>query len=71
MATPSSALAWIMDIGAWRDTVHGVARVGHGLGTKPPPKAILGALWPLLYFDSACGFLVSLRLSNSKSEVEL
>ena len=25
-----------MDRGAWRDTVHGVARVGHDLATKPP-----------------------------------
>ena len=27
-----------MDRGAWRDTVHGVARVGHDLVTKPPPQ---------------------------------
>ena len=26
-----------MDRGAWRATVHGVARVGHDLATKPPP----------------------------------
>ena len=26
-----------MDRGAWRATVHGVARVGHALVTKPPP----------------------------------
>ena len=26
-----------MDRGAWRATVHGVARVGHDLVTKPPP----------------------------------
>ena len=26
-----------MDKGAWRATVHGVARVGHDLATKPPP----------------------------------
>ena len=32
-----------MDRGAWRTTVHGVARVGHNLVTKPPP------LW-LWYF---------------------
>ena len=31
------------DRGAWRATVHGVARVGHDLGTKsPPPTARLG-----------------------------
>ena len=27
-----------MDRGAWWATVHGVARVGHDLATKPPPK---------------------------------
>ena len=28
-----------MDRGAWQATVHGVARVGHDLATKPPlPK---------------------------------
>ena len=39
MATYSSILAWDnpMDRGAWRATVHGVARVGHDLATKPPP----------------------------------
>ena len=26
-----------VDRGAWRATVHGVARVGHDLETKPPP----------------------------------
>ena len=26
-----------MDRGAWRATVHGVARVGYDLATKPPP----------------------------------
>ena len=26
-----------MDRGAWQATVHGVARVGHDLATKPPP----------------------------------
>ena len=39
MATHFSILAWEipMDRGAWRATVHEVARVGHDLGTKPPP----------------------------------
>ena len=38
-ATHSSILAWrfCMDRGAWQATVHGVARVGHDLVTKPPP----------------------------------
>ena len=26
-----------MDRGDWQATVHGVARVGHDLATKPPP----------------------------------
>ena len=26
-----------MDRGAWRAVVHGVARVGHDRGAKPPP----------------------------------
>ena len=26
-----------MDRGAWQATVHGIARVGHDLATKPPP----------------------------------
>ena len=32
-----SCLANPMDRGAWQATVHGVARVGHDLVTKPPP----------------------------------
>ena len=31
-----------MDRGAWWATVHGVARVGHGLATKPPPGIRVG-----------------------------
>ena len=29
-----------MDRGAWQATVHGVARVGHDLATKPPPPHV-------------------------------
>ena len=29
-----------MDRGAWRATVHGVARIGHDLATEPPPPPI-------------------------------
>ena len=29
-----------MDRGAWKATVHGIARVGHDLATKPPPSYI-------------------------------
>ena len=32
-----SCLEKSMGRGAWRATVHGVARVGHNLETKPPP----------------------------------
>ena len=40
MATHSSILVWTipMDRGAWQATVHGVARVGHDLATKPPQQ---------------------------------
>ena len=40
MATHSSILAWRIptDRGAWQTTVHGVARVGYDLATKPPPR---------------------------------
>ena len=47
MVTRSSILAWRipMDRGAWRATVHGVARVRHDLATKPPPPiSLLGVL---------------------------
>ena len=27
-----------IDRGAWQATVHGIARVGHNLATKPPPR---------------------------------
>ena len=36
MATHSSILVWRMDRGAWKATVHGVARVENDLVTKPP-----------------------------------
>ena len=29
-----------MDTGAWQATVHGVARVGHSLATKPPLQGL-------------------------------
>jgi len=28
-----------MDRGTWQATIHGVARVGHDLATKPPPPS--------------------------------
>ena len=33
-----------MDRGAWRAAVHGVARVGHNLATKPPPPPFVSDL---------------------------
>ena len=35
-----SCLESLMDREAWQATVHGVARVGHNLATKPPPGLI-------------------------------
>ena len=32
-----SCLENLMDRGVWQATVHGVARAGHDLNTKPPP----------------------------------
>ena len=34
-----------MDRGAWQAVVHGVARVGHDLVTKPTPGPIYGLAW--------------------------
>ena len=33
-----SCLEKTMDRGAWQATIHGVARVGHNLATKPPQR---------------------------------
>ena len=33
-----SYLKNLMDRGAWWAKVHGIARVGHDLATKPPPQ---------------------------------
>ena len=33
-----------MDRGGWRAAVHGVARVGHDLATKPPPPPFVSDL---------------------------
>jgi len=34
-----SCLEHPMDRGTWQATIHGVARVGHDLATKPPPPS--------------------------------
>ena len=34
-----------MDKGAWQATVHGFARVGHDLVTKPPPPSCNYSFW--------------------------
>ena len=39
-----SCLERLMDRGAWRATVHGFARVGHKLATKPPYVTSIKAL---------------------------
>ena len=36
-----SCLESPMNRGAWQATVHGVARVGHNLATKPPPPSFI------------------------------
>ena len=44
-----------MDRGAWQATVHGIARVGHNLATKPPQHFVYFPSWflaiPLYYFS--------------------
>ena len=49
MTTQSGILVWgdAMGGGAWQATVHGVARVGHGLETKPPP--LWSYYWSFVY----------------------
>ena len=39
-----SCLENTMDRGAWQATVHGVARIGHDLATKPPPLTSIHAM---------------------------
>ena len=39
-----SCLGNPMDRGAWRATIHGVARAGDNLDTKPPPPPFLMCL---------------------------
>ena len=36
-----------MDRGAWRATVHAVAKVGHDLATQPPPLVSQGVYFQL------------------------
>ena len=42
---PYSCCKNLMDRRAWRATVHGVARVGHNLVTKPPPPSHTLCCW--------------------------
>ena len=37
-----------MDRGAWQATVHGLARAGHDLATKPPPPPPIWAYVKIL-----------------------
>ena len=50
-----------MDRGVWWATVHGVARVGHDLVTKPPPDTTKIILHKLLFF---MGFAKMLRTAE-------
>ena len=46
-----SCLGNPMDRGAWRTTVHGVARIGHDLATKSPPMVPEGTQFYQLISD--------------------
>ena len=50
-----------MDRGAWRATVHGVARVRHDLVTKPPPT-LLHCRWILYQLSYKGSPLVHIKL---------
>ena len=52
-----SCLENLMDRGAWQATVHGIARVGHNLATKPPPLifSFFVCSWP---HNAACRIFV-------------
>ena len=70
-----------MDRGTWRATVHGVARVGHDLASKPPSSR---ALKPAIFFKpifshirilfykndcvdkDLCSHFIAIIISNSK-----
>ena len=55
-----------LDRGSWKATVHGVARIGHDLATKPPPPPLtlnLFSVWAYGWFwpvetESYLGFWV-------------
>ena len=48
-----SCLENLMDRAAWQATVHGVARIGHNLVTKPPPVKLKFYIWfTLSLFDN-------------------
>ena len=53
-----------MDRGAWQATVHGVARVGHNLVTKPPPPPF-GLCKNYMVCISVCDFFFLLVSSLS------
>ena len=54
-----------MDRGAWRGTVHGVARVGHDLATKPPPPPDTPTQ------VTVCSYFSELNFLNSKSLIKI
>ena len=53
-----------MDRGAWRATVHGVARVGQNLATKPPPPDTPNQV-------RVCSYFSELNFLNSKSLIKI
>ena len=55
-----------MDRGAWQATVHGVARVGHDLASKPPPHYMLRFIcnWKFIPFDHLPPFPPSSVISS-------
>ena len=52
----NSCLENPMDRGAWQTTVHGVARVGHNLVTKPLPSCLVVILYWFIYILFPCPY---------------
>ena len=72
MATHSSIPAWgnLMDRGAWQATVHGVARVGHDLATKPPsPRFVIAILPRSKSFNFAAAVAVHIEFVTQGNEI--
>ena len=57
-----------MEGGAWQATVHGVARVGHDLATKPPPPNGMLILMDIKITDSYDEILLETETVNQELE---